>query len=380
MKEHVLSLARNYSKGRYNLMVCSPDHGEILTDLRRVGVFTYPINLKGNINPFADFQAFRQLVWLLRQQPVHLVHTHGAKAGLIGRLAAARAGVPVVVATFHNFIYGEDYARWKRAAFSTIQRRMVRYTDHAIAVSEALARDIQRVERFPMEKVTTIYNGLSLEKFNQITEVTRKKRDLGLDITAPVVGVVARLIPQKGVGCFLKAAKMIQAEIPGVNFLIVGDGPARKSLEKQSTELGLRKTVFAGFRFDVPQLLPIINIFVIPSLSEGLSIGALEAMAARRPIVASRVGGLPELIQHGKTGMLVAPNNPWVLAKTVMTLLERPFFAEVLGMQARVNVERKFSEKFMVDSTEAVYEKLLSAKGVTNEGGEFCGIKDDSNV
>ncbi len=379
MKEHVLSLARNLSRQRFDFMVCSPDYGDMITDLRRLGVFTYPIDLQGNINPFTDLLAFRQLVSLMRQHQVQLVHTHGAKAGLVGRLAALRTGVPVVIATFHNFIYGDDYARWKRAAFSAVQRRLARYTDHAITVSEALARDIQRVERFPREKITTIYNGLSLAKFNQITEVTRKKRELGLDVTAPVVGVVARLIPQKGISCFLKAAKMIQDQIPKVNFLVVGDGPVRGSLEKEAAHLGLKKIVFAGFRFDVPQLLPIFNIFVIPSLSEGLSIGVLEAMAARRPIVASRVGGLPELVWHGKTGMLVPPNNPRALARTVITLLERPFLAEVLGLQARRAVEQQFAESRMVARTEALYEKLLTEKGIFN-GSNFSTVKDDRYV
>jgi len=141
-----------------------------------------------------------------------------------------------------------------------------------------------------------------------------------------------------------------------VQFLVVGDGPARLTLEQEAVSLGLKKILFAGFRFDVPQLLPLINIFVIPSISEGLSIGALEAMAARRPIVASKVGGLPELLRHGKT------NDPAALAKTIVTILERPFFAEILGLQARQDVEKRFSVNKMVYATQSVYEGMIKLK------------------
>jgi len=357
MKEHVLTLAENFDRQRYNLMVCGPDYGDIMKQLQGMGVQTFSLALKGSFNPFQDVQVIIQLIKLLRQHAVKIIHTHGAKAGLVGRLAARRAGVPISIATFHNFIYGEEHPMWKKNSFAMIQRLLARQTDYAITVSEALGNEIKRVERFPDQRVTTIYNGINLNKFNQITEVTRKKRELGLEKYAPVVGVVARLIPQKGVSCFLKAAKIVQD-----HFLVVGDGPARLTLEQEAVSLGLKKILFAGFRFDVPQLLPLINIFVIPSISEGLSIGALEAMAARRPIVASKVGGLPELLRHGKTGMLVPPNDPAALAKTIVTILERPFFAEILGLQARQDVEKRFSVNKMVYATQSVYEGMIKLK------------------
>lgn len=363
MKEHVLTLAQHLDRRRYRLVVCGPDYGDIMMRLQRMGVSTFAVNLRGNVNPFADFQALRQLLAVMRQHQVDIVHTHGARAGMVGRIAARRARVPVIVSTFHNFIYGNEHPWWKKNAFAAVQRLLARYTDHVITVSEALGREISRVERYPRDRLSTIYNGLNLNKFNQITDVARKKRELGLDVNLPVVGVVARLIPQKGVSCFLLAARIIQDKIPRVQFLVVGDGPARDSLERQARALGLQRAVFAGFRFDVPRLLPLINVFVIPSLSEGLSIGALEAMAARRPIVATRVGGLPELIRHGKTGMLVPPNDSTALAKTIITILERPFFGEMLGLQARQEVERRFSVEQMVRATEAIYDKLLQQKG-----------------
>ena len=362
MKEHVLTLAENFDRQRYNLMVCGPDYGDIMKQLQGMVVQTFSLALKGSFNPFQDVQVIIQLIKLLRQHAVKIIHTHGAKAGLVGRLAARRAGVPISIATFHNFIYGEEHPMWKKNSFAMIQRLLARQTDYAITVSEALGNEIKRVERFPDQRVTTIYNGINLNKFNQITEVTRKKRELGLEKYAPVVGVVARLIPQKGVSCFLKAAKIVQDHIPSVQFLVVGDGPARLTLEQEAVSLGLKKILFAGFRFDVPQLLPLINIFVIPSISEGLSIGALEAMAARRPIVASKVGGLPELLRHGKTGMLVPPNDPAALAKTIVTILERPFFAEILGLQARQDVEKRFSVNKMVYATQSVYEGMIKLK------------------
>ncbi|GAW91346.1 glycosyltransferase, partial [Calderihabitans maritimus] len=292
MKEHVLSLLRNCDFWKYNLMVACPEYGEMTRELRNAGATVFPVTLKGETNPFTDWHAMHHLRQIIQQNRVHVVHTHGARAGLVGRLAARQAQAPVTLVTVHNFIYNGSASWWKKKIFARIQRQLARTTDHHIAVSRALAREIAAVEKIPPEKISTIYNGIDLRRFKPVVDCHRMKKELGLNLRAPVVGVVARLIPAKGVSLFLQAAARIRLYFPDAQFVIVGDGPQRNQLEEEARRLNLIPgTVFTGFRRDVPQLLPLMNVFVVPSYSEGQSIGTLEAMAARRPVVATRAGG-----------------------------------------------------------------------------------------
>lgn len=366
MKEHVLSLLRNCDFWKYNLMVACPEYGEMTRELRNAGATVFPVTLKGETNPFTDWHAMHHLRQIIQQNRVHVVHTHGARAGLVGRLAARQAQAPVTLVTVHNFIYNGSASWWKKKIFARIQRQLARTTDHHIAVSRALAREIAAVEKIPPEKISTIYNGIDLRRFKPVVDCHRMKKELGLNLRAPVVGVVARLIPAKGVSLFLQAAARIRLYFPDAQFVIVGDGPQRNQLEEEARRLNLIPgTVFTGFRRDVPQLLPLMNVFVVPSYSEGQSIGTLEAMAARRPVVATRAGGLPELVRHGETGLLVNPGDWKGMADHILQLLNNPLQAEKLGSNARRLVEDEFDVSHMAGRTFALYDRLLREKGIS---------------
>ncbi|MHB1127623.1 MAG: GT4 family glycosyltransferase PelF [Bacillota bacterium] len=365
MKDHVLNLVRRHNSERYNIIIGCPPSAGMQEAFHDLGVQTYSLELSGEISPQRDLRLIQSLTRVFIEHQIQIVHTHGIKAGLVGRWAAARAGVPAVVATVHNFLYGEKVPPWRRAAYTAAQRWLARGTDHFITVSQALAGEITRKEGAPPERVSTIYNGIDLGRFQMIIDYARKKQELGLQVKAPVVGTVARLIPQKGVDCFLRAALIVKFFMPDVQFLIVGDGPQRQELEEEARSMNLaHDVVFTGFRSDVPQILPLLNVFVAPSLSEGLSIATLEAMAARRPVVASAVGGLKEIVIPGRTGLLVEPNDPEALADAVLGLLKSPRKAQAYGTSAREMVEQKFQVQTMVKQTENIYERLIHEKGL----------------
>ncbi|HBT20538.1 MAG TPA: hypothetical protein DEA47_04130 [Peptococcaceae bacterium] len=192
-----------------------------------------------------------------------------------------------------------------------------------------------------------------------------KKKELGLDPYAPVVGTAVRLIPSKGVSYFIEAAVEIKKRFPCTQFVVLGDGPERTKLERRAKSLSLYPNIkFLGYRRDFHGILPVINIFVMPSLMEGQSIAVLEAMAARRPVVAFAVGGIPEIISHNRTGILVPHVNSHSLARAVLELMENPYKAEKLGNNARDLIEEKFSQDTMVRKIEEIYLHCLKQKGI----------------
>jgi glycosyltransferase involved in cell wall biosynthesis len=214
---------------------------------------------------------------------------------------------------------------------------------------------------FPPELVTVIYNGINVELFSQSNCLDREV--LGLSNERPVIGTVARLEPTKGIKYLLDAAAIIDKEFPSVYFVIVGDGPEREFLQQYAVRLGIEKKVFfIGFRDDVPSLLRIFDIAVIPSVREGLSIFCLEALAAGCPVVASDVGGLAEIITSQKTGLLVPPKNAKALADALISLLKNRLAAAAFGRKGKEMVEEKFTYKNMVERTMNIYVQVMQAE------------------
>jgi len=368
MRKHVMTLVKNLDPELFQPMVACPGQAALDRNFSVRGVQVFPIDIPAGFNPVQDFRALKELCGIIRRARPLVVHTHGARADILGRAAASLTGVPVVVNTVHNFVYESRVPGWQKKLYSLYRRTTGRFTDHFITVSRALAGELASKDGVPQEKITTIYNGIDLSSLNFILDCRTKKAQLGLDPYAPVVGTAGRLIPTKGVDLFLEAAVEVKKAHPGTRFLVVGDGPERSRLKKLAVDLGLGWDImFTGFRRDFPGILPLINVFVIPSISEGQSIVTLEAMASRRPIVAFETGGIPELITHNKTGILVPVISSSYLARGVIKLLEHPAWAERLGNNARQEVEQRFQEKTMVEMTGEVYRQCLRRKGILME-------------
>jgi glycosyltransferase involved in cell wall biosynthesis len=219
----------------------------------------------------------------------------------------------------------------------------------------------------PPPKVFLIPNGVEIKVFTEANQslVEALAQEWKIRSHTPVIGTLARLHEQKGHSYLLDAVAQLRREIPDVKALVVGDGELRPSLEQRTQALRLSDSViFTGTRRDVPEILALLDVFVLPSLWEGLPIALLEAMAAGLPVVATRVGGVPEVVVDGETGLLVPPRDPDALSEAILTLLQDPDLRQKMGQAGQERVREYFSVERMVEETEALYERLLAEKGL----------------
>ncbi|MCR6546466.1 glycosyltransferase family 4 protein [Dehalobacterium formicoaceticum] len=367
MKKHVLSLLAHLDQSKYQIILAAPDKEDWDEILAGSNVEVVYLPLQGNLALCSDLAGMRRLGHLIQRRKIHLVHTHGMKAGLVGRMAGLISGGlnpqsrPYFLATVHNSIYQYPMSKTKRWAIGQAQSFLGRYTDGFIAVSQGLKRELMTWEGIPEAKISVIYNGINPADFPHYPRpaLPEAKIRLGLNPELPVVGMVARCAPQKGGEFFLGAASELSRLLNEVQFLVAGDGPLRLAWEQKARALGLRgKVHFIGHHPRPGELYPLLDVYVLPSLSEGLPLGVMEAMAAQRPILATWAGGIPELIQHRKTGLLVPPGNSSALTQGMMELLTRKTWAKKLGKAAGQAARDQFSEKEMVRQTEDLYQEI----------------------
>ncbi|SHG98912.1 Glycosyltransferase involved in cell wall bisynthesis [Desulforamulus hydrothermalis Lam5 = DSM 18033] len=361
MKNHLINLVKYADKKRFDMTVACPPNTVLWDELVARGIKTIPIPLVGELSPTRDYAAVRSLVKYLHQSGTTVLHAHSSKGALVGRLAALLAGTPVIVFTAHNSIFYEAWPAWKKKLFARVERLLARFTDKIITVSDALKQELMEMEGLPAKQITTIYNGIETDRFNTKVDVKTVRRRLNIPELGQLVGTVARLAPQKGVSYFLKAASLLKDY--QVNFLVVGDGPLADELKQEACELGLQgRVIFAGQRDDIAEIMALLDIFVLPSVTEGLPLTILEAMAAGKPVVATRVGGVPEAIVEGKTGLLVAPKDPEALAVALAELIGERDRLQRLGNNGQKYVQEKFTVQNMVEKTMTLYYELLADK------------------
>lgn len=246
----------------------------------------------------------------------------------------------------------------KKNAFS---RWKYRHIDVFIAVSKVIARILVE-DGIPADRIEVVHDGVPIGTIDK-TEAADVHKELWLPHGAPVIGNVAALVPHKGQKDLIAAAAKVVRAIPDARFVILGDGELRPALDQQIRSLGLDRHVFlAGFRPDALALQKSFDIFVMSSITEGLGSSMLDAMACGTPVVGTRAGGIPEAIEHGRTGLLVAPHHPDELAAAIVRLLKDPALRASLGAAARTHVESAFSVDHMVDGTLAVYKSRLAAR------------------
>lgn len=334
-----------------------------------IHVHTLP-SLRRPIRPVADGLAYRDLVAWLRRDPWDVVHTHGSKAGVLGRLAAAEAGVPVIVHTVHGWGHHERQQRLMRGVYVALEKRAARVSDRIIVVADVnreqgLADGIGTPDQY-----ATIRGGIDISRFRDIT-VDRRAVRASLDIPedAPVVGTVSRLAEQKAPGDFVRMASLIHAQWPDAHFVFVGGGPLEAKTQAQVRAAGLADVVhLLGYRDDIPQLLRAFDVFVLNSLWEGLPAVFAQAMCARLPIVATNVGGAAEAVFDGQNGLLVPAGDPDAQATSVMRLLNDPSRRRAMGRRGLEIVDPLFSERDMTRRVEALYwECIVAKRGASGE-------------
>lgn len=338
----LLDLARGFPQEFFEVKVATVVRGGVLVeDFRAAGIETHIFQKKGKLGLGVIWKLWR----FLRREKSDVVHTHLFGGDTWGRIAAVLAGAPVIISTEHNTNFDEGWMKRKTKKFLSY------FTKKIVAVSEAVKNYSVSRDKIKAKKIIVIANGINLEKFAGIPE-----KEFG---DPPVIGIVGRLEEQKGHKYLFEALNLIKA-IPWVLW-VVGDGSRKAELERLAKDLNLReRIIFLGARKNIAEILSGIDIFVFPSLWEGLGLAVLEAAAAGKPIVASRVGGIPEIIDDGKTGILVEPKNVKSLADGLEHVLLGKVDAREMGERAREMVKKKFSAEKMVEEYEKLYKELLA--------------------
>ena len=380
---HVTSLMRGLDQTKYEQeLVCGFEGaGEksMRDDIQAQGVTPILIpQLVGNprLN-VSDALAFGHILRLLRRQRPLILHTHTSKAGLLGRVAARLTGVPIVVHTFHGLVLKGHYGSLKTNAVQVVERWLAGFSDRLIAVSDQDKKDLLAYRIAPTHKIEVIPLGLELDHF-----IDSRRRhgvlhhELGLDPTSRLIGIVGRIAPVKNHRLFFDAMARVLAEHATAHVVVAGDGDLRPEMERYVRELCIADRVaFLGWRHDLPQVYTDLDVVVISSNNEGTPVSVIEAMAAGRPVVATRVGGLPDVISDGETGYLVAPGNVEQLASAIGSVLRDDKATDRLGRKARESVKDKFAVARLAADIDLLYRRLLTEKGFEDKLDAFLGSR-----
>jgi len=301
-----------------------------------------------------DLQLVFSVRKFIRTNGVDIIHCHGYKSNFYG-LLASKGQVPSVT-TNHNWLT----AHWKLKTYCFLDSLWIRFFDRIVAVSNEVKEEMLKY-KIPGEKIRVIDNGISLERFEKRAETAKMKTLLGFEEKTRVIGTVGSLVIEKGHIYLLEAARQILDVVKDLKFLIIGDGPLQKALEEKSKELGIKKDIiFMGQRKDIPELLTAMDIFVLPSIKEGLPVALLEAMAAKRPIVATRVGAIPRVIESKDIGILVEPKDISGLRDALASLINDPEKMKLLARGGFNRVSMDFSSDEMCKHYLELYNEITN--------------------
>lgn len=318
--------------------------------------------------PLRDWLTYHRLLARFKKQRYHIVHTHTSKAGILGRMAALRAGVPVIVHTPHGNVFHGYFNRPLTKTFVALERKCARFTDRIIeltsgGIEEHLAESIGRREQFRV-----IFSGIDLSPYEAARARRAATREaLGIVPDQWLVGGVGRLEPVKGFPYFVEAALAMAQTDANLRFVLAGDGSQSAALRTQAAPLGDRFQ-FLGRRADVPDLMAAFDVLLVPSINEGMGRVILEAGAAGIPVVAAAVGGIPDVVEDGVTGLLTPPRDAAAMAAATLRLLHDDALRQRLGQQALAKVVPHYSLEAMVARIEALYEEVLHEKARYTRG------------
>lgn len=363
---HVTLLTEKLSAPDYeSTLVCGTigdDEGDMSYYAAAHGVTPVILpELGRSLHPVRDLRTIWKVYRLIRQYQPDVVHTHTAKAGFVGRVAAWLAGVPVIVHTFHGHVFQGYFSPTMTRVFLLLERLTARMSSTVITLTEGLRRDLADVYHITdREHITVLPLGLDLAPF---AAVARKngvfRREHGIPAGAALIGIVGRLVPVKNHRLFLDAAARVKAEVPNAHFVIIGDGELRTELEAQVDALNLRDAVtFTGWMQNLAPAYADLDVNVISSVNEGTPVSVIEALAAGCPVVATAVGGLPDLLEHGAFGALVPSGDVEALAAAMVQVLRNPPDGKATQalMLERYGIER------LVGDLRQLYGKLLAEK------------------
>ncbi|MEA3308124.1 MAG: glycosyltransferase family 4 protein [Chloroflexota bacterium] len=370
-QENTMFTAALLDPARFDVEILSGSQtgseGSLIEEIRARDIsLTILPQLLRQINPQNDLLALWKLTCQMQTQRYAIVHTHSSKAGVIGRLAARLAGVPVIVHTVHGWSFHGHMSPLRRRLFIVLEKFAASFTDAMIVVA---APDIEKGLREGIgrpEQYHVIRSAIPLDEFDPATvDRDAVRRELGFPLDAPVLGNVGRFSPQKNPLDWVRVAGEVGRALPDCRFLLVGDGPLRADVEAALVKEGIaERTVLTGLRRDVPRLLVALDVFLLTSLWEGLPRVIPQALAMRIPVVANRADGTVEAISHGETGFLAAPGDLDALVQYSLTLLREPERRRAMGERGREFANREFDVREMVAQIARLYEQLLAQKQI----------------
>lgn len=327
--------------------------GSLLEEARQAPFrFVQMPALVREVAPAQDLKALLQLTTWLRRSPVDIVHTHTSKAGLLGRVAACLARIPIVVHTPHGHVFHSYFSPLKTRLFKLLEKSLAHVTDALVMLSAGELQDHLDEGICPPQRMYVIPSGVSLEAFRRCRQSSLER---------PRLGYIGRLADIKGPLDLIEAMSHVPDE---VELWMVGDGPQRAEVEQRIRDLQLDSRIhLLGWQHDIPHYLEQIDVLVVPSHNEGMGRVAVEALAAGVPVVATRVGGLVDVVRPGVNGALAPEKDPAGLARAIVSVLEQPDRGRALGEQGRTWAEQ-FSDEVMYQRLEQLYARMARLKGV----------------
>lgn len=366
-QKNLLSLAESLDKSVFDVSICSRADGPLVNAAKERDIRHLPVTFSKRFNR----KIIRDIEAILQKNHTAILHTHGGVAGFFGRWAARRCKVPVVIHTLHGIHYLHYRNIGLKHIYIFMERCFSRFTDALVFVSQDDLKQGRKFKLAPEEKMAVIKNGIDFAALAaRVKDVDRRSYAQELLKVGPddlLVGTVARLHRQKGIPTLLKAAQIIRKAVPRVKIVVAGGGPLKQRMEGLNKRWGNEDFVLIlGEREDAQELLALFDVFVLPSLWEGLPYVLMEAAALGKPVVATDVEGTRELIKDGHTGILVPTRNPESLAHGVISLLQNRELAIRLGESLHEDLSARFSLFKMVQKIQALYLEIFEKKNRLN--------------
>ena len=357
VQQQIFSLIKSYNKDLFNpIFCCLGNREKIAEKLEQHGIEVITLN-RTNYNRLS-FKIIKDLYKIIKEKNIHILRTHRYRSNLYGRIAGWLAGVPVIISSVHD-----NYRSDKKIERKLMNKILSIITDKIVAVSESIKNDIIRYDKINPSKIEVINNGVDTLIFRPQSKDYELLKSLGINNDDIVIGFVGRIVPAKGLEYLLEAFSYLKKEINNIKLLIVGDGAILKDLKNYSIELGISKySIFTGERQDIQKILSCIDIFVMPSIAEGLPNALLEAMSSGKTVVTTKVGGIPEIIKDRFNGLIIPDKNSEMLAKAIKELITDKDLSEKLGENARHFIIENYSIEAVNKKWETLYLSILREK------------------
>ncbi len=349
----VVDICENIDKNLFDIVViCLRAKGPFAVDLENKGIKV--VELLHEKEKKTDYLSFWKLGKILSDIRPDIIHTHNTQPFIDGTIAAKLASVPVIIHTDH----ARDFPDKRRYMFA--EWFMSHFVSKIVAVSDHTKQNLVNFEKIDPDSIVTILNGVNRNRFDIPVDVEALKQEIDIPREYFVAGTGVRLSEQKGITYLIKAAPLVIKELPEIRFVVAGDGPLRKQLEDEAHALNVSTHFkFLGQRLDMNKLLHVFDIYVLPSLWEGHPLVLLEAMAARKPVIATNVGGVSTAVTDGENGLLVSPRNPEQLAHAILKIARNLPFMRTLGQRGYEIFLEEFSVSVMVRRYEELYMQCL---------------------